>query len=173
MHCTKKLILPLMVIVLFLTSCSMENEKDIAYCFSMVFEKNEGIPAVTLHCKIHDTQSESGALAETSFKFSGDSFIGAVLQADNHSHEVYYNSTKAIFFDETVTPVERKEIVLYFLNNSKYQSSIYVYSPNDYNASQPKDFQNLAQDICKNEKINYYEKQNYVRAVKAVRDMPR
>ena len=167
MNFSKKISMLLLVSVLLFTSCSKENENDIAYCFSMVFDKTNSAPTVTLYCKIHDKQSENGTLTDTSFTFSSENFTDAMLQADKHSHKIYYNSTKAVFFGNNVTHKEKKDIILFFMNNSKYQSSVYVYLPYD-NASNNQDIRMIAREICKNEKIDYYDKEKYVKAVEII-----
>lgn len=155
-------------VLLSFISCSGQSKKDTAYCFSIVFEKQANIPTVTMYCKIHN-DDENGKMSDTSFGFSADTFTSALEKSTDHSHEIYFNSTKAVYFSNDIPEEEKEQIIVYFLNNTKYQSSIYTYA-HENQAADISFLHSRALEVCKNEKINHYEKNNYKYALKIVRD---
>lgn len=154
---------------LSLFSCSEQSKKDTAYCFSIVFEKVDDIPNVTLYCKIHG-DDESGKMNDISFALSSDTFTSALDSSSDKGHDIYFSSTQAIYFSDEVTLSEKEDIIIYFLNNTKYQSSVYILTSAEgikYDASV---LHNKALDVCKNEKINYSDKILYTNALTAIRE---
>lgn len=156
------------ICILPLFSCSEQSKKDTAYCFSIVFEKHENNPAVTMYCKIHG-EEENGKMNDASFTFSSASFTEAIEKSSMHSHEIYFSSTKAIYFSDEVSTAEREQIILHFLNNTKYQASVYSYSPADKPETDKQVLHTLALEVCKNEKIKQDEKINYILSLKELR----
>lgn len=122
-----------------------------------------------MYCKIHG-DDENGKMNDTSFSFSSDSFTSALDKFSDNSHEIYLSSTQSIYFSKDVTKSEKEQIMVYFLNNTKYQSSVYLFSPSELNSTEASVLHEKALDVCKNEKINYFEKSMYSNALKKIRD---
>ncbi len=157
--------------VLALTSCGKEASKDEAYCFSIVFEKINNSPTATMYCKAQSADGgDNGSLSDIKLSFSKASFISAIKEADNSDYEIYYNSTKAIYFPTDVSDEEIKQIMLYFLEHTKYQSCVSVFTP-DNKVTDTKTLHTEAQKICTDEKIKFNEKKNYTFAVKMLKDI--
>ncbi len=169
----KKLnIIFIMFSVIMLSSCSGNNQRDEAYCFSMVFEKVNQTPTVTLYCKTSGSGgSEQQSVSDTKFSFSANSFTEAIISADKSDNEIYFNSTKTVYFSQDVTKDEIKQIMVYFLNHAKYQSCICIYTPQSTDNKGTQTLHSKATEVCINEKIKYTDQQSYTFATKLLRSI--
>ncbi len=157
-------VLTVFVLSVQLFSCNAENQKN-AYCFSIVFERQNQIPTVTLYCKTADYNSDNNQnLENISFVFQSETFEKALKKASECEYSFYYNSAKAIFVSTNISESDIKNIAVTLFDNTKYQTSVQVFELNDAEKSESEFLHSEAQKVCNDETV---EKSNakYVKAV--------
>lgn len=162
-------VLTVLVLSVQLFSCNAEKQKN-AYCFSIVFERQNRIPTVTLYCKTADSDSDNNQKLENiSFVFQSDTFEKALKKASECEYSFYYNSAKAIFVSSNVSKSDIKNIAVTLFDNTKYQTSAEVLELNDVEKGESELLHSEAQKVCNDEKV---EKSNakYVKAVEYFAD---
>lgn len=157
-------VLMILVLSIQLFSCNAENQKN-AYCFAIVFERQNQIPTVTLYCKtaVSDLDNNQN-LKNISFVFQSETFEKALKKADECDYSFYYNSAKAIFVSTNINKSDVKNIAVTLFDNTKYQTSVQVFELNDVEKNERELLHSKAQKVCNDEAV---EKSNtqYVKAV--------
>ncbi len=157
----KKILITFAVILLALplNSCTDAFSKKEAYCFSAVFDKANDNYNFTVFCKVHsDNNSEKNKTETLSLDFMAKSPIEAIKRSEKHNYEIYYKSCIALFFSDSLSDGEIYEILVTILNDTKYQSYVYI-----FNEQQSIDaLKTEAEKIAANEKIDYTSKGKFI-----------
>ena len=152
--------------LLSFSSCTPQNNNE-AYCFSIVFEKNNSNAIVTMYCKTKNNDGKDG-LEEVKFPFSGEDFKQALSSSEKGKYSIYYNSIVSYYISGELEPKDKKELTLLLLNNSKYKTDNHTM----YNKTiSSNDLHKYAKDTCKNESINRIDYHKYGSSLSILRQI--
>ena len=159
-----------LIIISLLTSCASEKNKE-AYCFSMVFEKENNTAKVTLYCKTPDNEADNGKMKSTIIDATGKDFKTAIKKVENKEFEIYFNSIMAFYLSKKLSTDEVSEIADILLDNTKYKTDNYIYSANISSSNSISKYHNEAEKVCSNEGIGKDSKGDYTPTLKKLREL--
>ena len=172
MRLTCASIMMAMITLLMLCSCSDNNGKETAYCFSAVFENGDGVSNITLYCKIPTSDNGEGEEEESVvLSFDGDSFYGAFEAINESEYEIYFGSLCAIYFSENVTASQLSDVAAVIFGNTGYNTSCSVYSQNPGTIPPTEILHSFAADTCDRESISNLSRKYYKKAIDYFRTM--
>ena len=167
-HKTAQLISGILLILL-LNSCTAQKNKE-AYCFSMVFEKSGDSALVTLYCKTPDESDNSGKMKNTKIYVQDKDFKTCINKFKNQKYDIYFNSIKAYYLSGKLSDKELREIAVILLDNTKYKTDNYIFSPASSNLQSISEYHKEAEKVCTDEGISRDNKKNYSPALKRLRE---
>lgn len=155
------------LLTLPLNSCTDAFSKEEAYCFSAVFDKTNDNYNLTVFCKVHSSNStEKKGTEILSLDFTAKSPIEAIKKSEKHNYEIYYKSCLALFFSDSLSDSEIYDILLPILNDTKYQSYVYIFNEKlsiDISKTE-------AEKIAENEKIDHTSKEKFLTLTEYIKD---
>lgn len=159
-----------LVLVSLLTSCTGEKNRE-AYCFSMVFEKENNAAKVTLYCKTPDEGANNEKMKNTIIHLSDKDFKTAMNKIENKEYDIYFNSIRAFYLSKKLLSSDLEEIAVILLDNTKYKTDNFIFSPDSAKSQSISEYHKEAEKVCTNEGISKNSKNSYTPTLKGLREL--
>ncbi len=145
----KRWIFILIQLTILLSSCGKEASRK-AYCFSMVFERDEEQCVITAYCKTSKNDT-SGEMANISLRFNGNNFKKALSDTDKGDYDIYFGSVCAYYIHPMLKEKDIREISLLLFDTATYRTDNHAYNSNA--GTTAKQLHSEASAVCDNEGI--------------------
>ena len=144
-------------------SCEIEKRKD-AYCFSLVFERENDNAVMSAYCKTHES-----SLSKTENKkltFTAEDFRSVFDKVSKGDHNIYFGSICAYYLSNSLTDYDLEVITLILFDHSEFR----IDTPLMYDRNiSSDDLHIIAENTSKNEQINRSEKWKYSPTISVLR----